>query len=157
MKDLLEKILQNVDYEPSGWEGEFYVSISKAAELSGLSESQIRYFEGLSGINIGQREGPKERNRVYTKRDVKLLRAVYQCADARPAEIAQVIKEHQELILERLGQVTLPQIIQHEELLSGQDFLIAGLVAVLLSIWQEAAGPQGAMIQGVILGPQKAS
>ncbi|HYT41587.1 MAG TPA: hypothetical protein VEP90_04535, partial [Methylomirabilota bacterium] len=63
MKDLLEKILQNVDYESPDWGDEFYVSISKAAELSGLSESQIRYFESLSGINIGQREGPKARNR----------------------------------------------------------------------------------------------
>src|SRR6266568_2760831 len=157
MKDLLEKILQNVDYESPDWGDEFYVSISKAAELSGLSESQIRYFESLSGINIGQRAGPKARNRVYTKRNVKLLRAVYKCADARPAEIAQVIKEHQERILERLGQVTLPQILQHEEQLRGQDYLIAGLVAVLLSIWQDAAGQQGSMIRGVILGPQKAS
>ena len=42
---------------------EFCVSITKAAELSGLSESQIRYLEGLQGINIGKR-GPRERNRA---------------------------------------------------------------------------------------------
>lgn len=157
MKDLLEHILQNVDYEQPGWDDEFYVSISKAAELSGLSESQIRYFESLSGINIGQREGPKERNRVYTKRDVRLLQAVYRCKEARPAEIAEVIKSHQEQILERLEQFTLPQIIQHEEAIAGYHVLITGLVALLLSIWQEAATPPGTTIEGVIFGPQKES
>ncbi len=157
MKDLLEYILQNVDYEQPGWDGEFYVSISKAAELSKLSESQIRYFESLSGINIGQREGPKERNRVYTKRDVRLLQAVYRCKDARPAEIAEVIKNHQEQILERLEQFTLPQIIQHEEAIAGYHVLITGLVALLLSIWQEAAAPPGTTLEGVIFGPQKES
>ncbi|HYL44417.1 MAG TPA: MerR family transcriptional regulator [Ktedonobacteraceae bacterium] len=157
MKDLLEHILQNVDYEQPGWDDEFYVSISKAAELSGLSESQIRYFESLSGINIGQREGPKERNRVYTKRDVRLLQAVYRCKEARPAEIAEVIKSHQEQILERLEQFTLPQIIQHEEAIAGYHVLITGLVALLLSIWQEAATPPGTTIEGIIFGPQKES
>ena len=155
MKDLLKNILQNLDYEPPGWEDEFYVSISKAAELSGLSESQIRYFENLGGVNLGQREGPKERNRVYNKQDVRLLRAVYLCSDARPAEVAQVIREHQERILEQLGRVTLPQIMRHEESVAGHDYLITGLVSVLLSIWQELLTPQGVVIKGVILGPQK--
>jgi DNA-binding transcriptional MerR regulator len=155
MKDLLENILQNLDYEPPGWEDEFYVSIGRASELSGLSESQIRYFESLGGVTIGQREGPKERNRVYTRQDVRLLRAVYQCTDARPAEIAQIIKEHQERILERLGQVSLPQVLRHEEAVAGRDFLISGLVSVLISMWQESLTPQDPVIQGVILGQQK--
>ena len=155
MRDLLETLLQNLDYEPPGWENEFYVSISKAAELSGLSESQIRYFENLGGVTLGQREGPKERNRVYNRQDVRLLRAVYLCSDARPAEIAQMIREHQERILEQLGRVTLPQIMRHEEAVAGHDYLITGLISVLLSIWQDLLTPQGVLITGVILGPQK--
>jgi DNA-binding transcriptional MerR regulator len=157
MKDLLESILDNLDYEPPGWENEFYVSISRAAELSGLSESQIRYFEGLSGVNVGQREGPKERNRVYSRQDVRLLRAVYLCPEARPAEIAQVVKEHQERILAQLGQVTLPQLLRHEEAAAGRDYLLTGLVSILLSLWQELLTPQGVVVQGAILGPQKDS
>src|SRR6266702_1723948 len=126
MKDLLEKILQNVDYESPDWGDEFYVSISKASELSGLSESQIRYFESLctqSGITLGRREGPNARNRVYTKRDVRLLRWVYECNDVRLAEIAQFIKKEQKKILESLGEVTLPKLIKHEQHIAGHDML----------------------------------
>src|SRR5947209_7296411 len=108
MEDFLATLLQYADYEPPEWDNEFYVSISKAAGLSGLSPSQIRYFEDLSGGVIGRREGPRARNRVYTKRDIRLLKGVYLSKDIRPAEIAQFIKDHQEEILQRLGQVTLP-------------------------------------------------
>src|SRR5437879_1650476 len=105
MEGLLDKLLQNADYVTSDWDKEFYVSISKASELSGLFESQIRYFESLctqSGITLGRREGPNARNRVYTKRDVRLLRWVYECNDVRLAEIAQFIKKEQKKILESL-------------------------------------------------------
>src|SRR5207302_9049724 len=83
-------------------DNEFCVSITKAAELSGLSESQIRYLESLPGINLGKR-GPKERNRVYTKQDVKLLWWIAQKQkDHRPSEIADFLSQHQEEILGNL-------------------------------------------------------
>src|SRR5712691_3351805 len=83
-------------------DNEFCVSITKAAELSGLTESQIRYLESLTGVNIGKR-GPKERNRVYTKQDVKLLWWVAQNQkNHRPSEIADFLSQHQEDILSKL-------------------------------------------------------
>ncbi len=137
---------------------EFCVSITKAAELSGFSESQIRYFESLPGVNIGKR-GPKERNRVYTKQDVRLLWWVaQQQQDHRPSEIADYLSQHQEDILGKLGRMTLKQVVDHEELSSGYDVLVSRLVALILSMWQEAALGRGkkadAVIRGVIFGPQ---
>jgi hypothetical protein len=80
----LTDLLQLAEIEHSGWDDEFYVSIGKAAKLSGLSQSQIRYFEkSLEGITIGKREGPNKRNRVYTKRDIRLLKWVYQHTHCR--------------------------------------------------------------------------
>lgn len=140
---------------------EFCVSITKAAELSGFSESQIRYLEGLPGVNIGKR-GPKERNRVYTKQDVKLLWWVaQQQKDHRPSEIADYLSQHQEDILGKLGRITLIQVVEHEEMSSGYDVLVSRLVALILSMWQEAALGSGkkadAVIRGVIFGPQDES
>jgi DNA-binding transcriptional MerR regulator len=137
---------------------EFCVSITKAAELSGLSESQIRYLEGLPGINLGKR-GPRERNRVYTRHDVKLLWWIAQKQkDHRPSEIADYLSQHQEEILGRLGRITLQQVVQHEQNSSACDVLISRLVALILSIWQEAALGGGkkadAVIMGVVFGPQ---
>src|SRR5436305_14846863 len=92
-----------VEVLPELDDDEFCVSITKAAELSGLSESQIRYLEGLPGVNIGKR-GPKERNRVYTKQDVKLLWWIAQKQrDHRPSEIADYLSRHQAEVLGRLG------------------------------------------------------
>jgi DNA-binding transcriptional MerR regulator len=137
---------------------EFCVSITKAAELSGLTESQIRYLEGLPGVNIGKR-GPKERNRVYTKQDVKLLWWIAQKQkDHRPSEIAGYIGRHQEDILGSLGRITLQQIIQLEQISSAFNVLVSRLVALILSIWQEASLGGGkkadAAIMGVVFGPQ---
>src|SRR5437763_4535961 len=135
---------------------EFCVSITKASELSGLSESQIRYLEGLPGINLGKRR-PGERNRVYTKLDVKLLRWIAQ-QDGRPADIADILKHNQEEILRDLGHVTLNQVVEYEKLSSGHDVLISRLIALLVSIWQEAAQQHvkgDAVILGIIFGPQE--
>src|SRR5579859_1491825 len=138
------------------YDDEFCVSITKAAELSGLSESQIRYLEGLQGITIGKR-GPKERNRVYTKQDVKLLRWIAQ-HDYQPSKIANYLGQHQEEVLSRLGRITLQQVVQYEQNSSAHDVLVSRLVALILSIWQEAALGGGkkadAAIMGVIFGPQ---
>ena len=135
---------------------EFCVSITKAAELSGLSESQIRYLEGLQGVNIGKR-GPKERNRVYTKQDVKLLWWIAQ-QDFQPSKIANFLSQRQEEILSVLGRITLQRVVQHEQDSSAHDVLISRLVALILSIWQEAALGGGkkadAIIRGVVFGPQ---
>jgi len=133
---------------------EFCVSITKAAELSGLSESQIRYLEQLPGINVGKRR-PGERNRVYTKLDVKLLRWFAQ-QDSRPSETAEYLKEHQEEILKSVGYVTLEQVTEYEKDSAGHDVLISRLVALLMSIWQEATQlvRGDAIILGVIFGPQ---
>jgi DNA-binding transcriptional MerR regulator len=150
----LTDLLQLAEIEHSGWDDEFYVSIGKAAKLSGLSQSQIRYFEkSLEGITIGKREGPNKRNRVYTKRDIRLLKWVYQCSNIRTADMSQLIKDNQNEIFESLGQSTLPQIIQYEQTIMGRDALISGLVTILLSIWQESSKPSGKYIQGIILGP----
>src|SRR5712691_1857560 len=139
-------------------DNEFYVSITKAAELSGLSESRIRYLESLPGVTIGKR-GPKERNRVYTKQDVKLLWWVaQQQKEYRPSEIADYLSQHQEDILSKLGRITLKQVVEHEEMSSGYDVLVSRLVALILSMWQEAAlgrdKKADAVIRGVIFGPQ---
>jgi len=138
---------------------EFCVSITKAAELSRLSESQIRYLEVLPGINIGKRR-PGERNRVYTRQDVNLLRWIVQ-QDVRPSEIADILKQNQEQILKDLGHVTLDRVIQREDSSSGEDVLISRLVTLLISIWQEVAQSAGAkgdaIILSVIFGPQNES
>jgi len=156
MGDSFDNLLQNIPYEPPGWDEEFYVSISKASQLSGLTESQIRYLEDLPALNIGRREGPSGRNRIYTKRDVKLLRWIYNCKDVRPAEIAQYFKEHQPQILERLEHVTLQQLIQHEQVIAGHDVLVSRLATLLLGIWRDAIVPEQVM-EGVILGPKDAA
>ena len=141
-------------------ENEFCVSITKAAELSGFSESQIRYLESLSGVTIGKRR-PNERNRVYTKQDVKLLWWIAQkLQDKKPSEIADFLSQHQEEILGNLGRITLKQVVDYEQVSSGHDILVSRLVALILSMWQEAALGQGnkadAVIMGVVFGPQDA-
>src|SRR5712691_797238 len=150
IKPIKAEELPNLD------DDEFCVSITKAAELSGLSESQIRYLEALQGINIGKR-GPKERNRVYTKQDVKLLWWIAQ-QDYQPSKIAKFLSQRQEEILSVLGRITLQRVVQHEQDSSAHDVLVSRLVALILSIWQEAALGGGkkadAIIRGVVFGPQ---
>lgn len=155
MGNRLAELLQALKHEPLDWDNEFYVGISRASHLSDLSESQIRYFENLPGITIGRKQG---RNREYTKRDVRLLKCVYECKDLRPSQVAELFSEHQEEILEALEYPTLPQLVQHEQSFCGHDVLVSKLIALLLSIWRDAikdrARDFSASVQGIILGPQ---
>ncbi|MGH2498117.1 MAG: MerR family transcriptional regulator [Ktedonobacteraceae bacterium] len=153
MEDLWADFLQSIEYDPAEWDNEFYVSISKASDLSGLSQSQIRYFEALKGVNIGKREGPNARNRVYTKRDIQLLRWVYRNNAARPAELANTLSEHQAEIFERLGQAILPQLVKRECKIAGYDAVISDLATLLMEIWQGSVSSGQAILYGAILGP----
>src|SRR2546421_1538523 len=129
MKD--EKLGKRSEELPDLDDDEFCVSITKAAELSRLSESQIRYLESLPGVNLGKR-GPKERNRMYTKQDVKLLRWIAQKQkDHRPSEIADFLSQHQEEIYSSLERITLQQVVEHEQISSGYDVLVSRLVALI--------------------------
>ena len=135
---------------------EFCVSITRAAQLSNLSESQIRYLENLPGVVIGRRR-PKERNRVYTKQDIQLLRWIG-AQNLSPARIAERLKDEQAEILDGLGHITLEQVTLYEQEASGLDVLISRLVATMMAIWNEASLEDGivsdAVIEGVIFGPQ---
>ncbi len=158
MDELRDKLLHNSGGGLTDEDKDFYVSISKAAELSKLSVSQIRYFEALcneKSFTFGRREGPNNRNRVYTKRDVKLLQRVYQCNNSKLADIVQFIIEHQQAILESLDHITLPQLLKHEQQIAGYNILISGLVTILLSLWQEVITSTHTTLKGVIFGPQK--
>ena len=133
---------------------DFCVSITKATELSGLTESQIRYLDTLPSITIGKRR-LGERNRVYSKLDVMLLRWIAE-QEGRPSDIIDRFNKQQEKILRELGHVTLQQVIDAERSALGHDVLVSRLVTLLLSIWRETmqAMKVDATILCVIFGPQ---
>jgi DNA-binding transcriptional MerR regulator len=114
----------------------FYVGISTAAQLSNLSESQIRYIESLPGITLGRREGPKRRNRVYTQRDIALLRWISK-QNMRPTDVAEEMLRNQEEILKQAGYLTMEKAAQLDDILSGCQPLISRLSSLLLLAWQK--------------------
>jgi hypothetical protein len=136
---------------------DFCVSITRAADLSGLTESQIRYLDALPNITIGKRR-PNERNRVYSKQDVLLLRWIYE-QGGRPSDVIDRLNEGQETILRDLGHLTLQQVLDDERSVLGHDVLVSRLVTVLLSIWRESMQEEKvkAVPLGVIFGPQDES
>ncbi len=139
---------------PSINDDDFCVSITKAAELSGLTDSQIRYLETLPSITLGRRR-PGERNRVYSKLDVMMLRWIAG-QEGRPSDIIDHFNKQQEKILRELGHVTLQQVIDAERSVLGHDVLVSRLVTLLLSVWRETlqAMRVDATPLCVIFGPQ---
>lgn len=155
MSDPLADSLESRHDLPTSQDEDFYVSISRAVELTHLSESRIRYIEKVSPIKIGRKGGPHGRNRVYTRRDIELLKWIAQ-QRVRPAEIGKKLGAEQVII--KAGYSTLRQAIGHDNLLGGQGVLISKLITLLLLLWQTSAqeteATQGRKIEGIILGPQ---
>lgn len=81
------------------WRHELSVSIGQARKLSGLKESQIRYFESIGALRPAKSSDTAGASRRYSLVDLRRLCALASLSKGhRPAEAARILLRHVDLI-----------------------------------------------------------
>lgn len=92
----LAEIVQMLGRETERWRDQLAVSIGRASELTGLKESQIRYFEELDALQPQKTTEQRGASRLYTITDLRRLYTLGQLTrlNYRPAEAARIVRAH---------------------------------------------------------------
>ena len=135
--ETLYPIVHQVDEEATRWRETMAVSIGRAVALTGLKESQIRYFEDLGALRpakVGVHHGA---TRVYSVADLRRLRALslLLAQGQRPSEAAEVVRAHHGLI-EAGRALVFSKLLEHERSVVADGFLLARLVDQLIEAVQ---------------------
>lgn len=87
-------ILADVNREAVGWRDDMSVSIGRARAISGLKETQIRYFEELGALQPAKTGAGSGASRLYSLADLRRLRVLASLLRAgyRPATAAEVVR-----------------------------------------------------------------
>jgi DNA-binding transcriptional MerR regulator len=90
----LGEIVQMLGRETERWRDQLAVSIGRASELTGLKESQIRYFEEIEALQPQKTTDQRGASRLYTISDLRRLYALAQLTrqNYRPAEAARIVR-----------------------------------------------------------------
>lgn len=135
--DTLTPIVRQVDEEATRWRDNLAVSIGRAVALTGLKESQIRYFEELGALRPAKAGAHSGAARVYSVVDLRRLRALslLLAQGQRPGEAAEIVRAHHGLI-EAGRALVFSKLLEHERSVVADGFLLARLVDQLIEAVQ---------------------
>ena len=133
----LDQIVQQLDTEATRWRETLAVSIGRAVALTGLKESQIRYFEELGALRPAKVSAQAGATRVYSVADLRRLRALALLLEQghRPGEAAELVRAHHGLI-EAGRALVFSKLLEHERSVVADGFLLARLVDQLIEAVQ---------------------
>lgn len=109
------------------------VSIGRASALTGLRESQVRYFEELKALHPAKATASPGSPRLYTLNDLRRLYTLAQLVEHgyRPIEAAETVKQYAGLI-ERGDHRSLADLVREEDLAATDGFMLACLAGQLM-------------------------
>jgi DNA-binding transcriptional MerR regulator len=143
--DTLHDILDGLRRSSEDWRTELSVSIGRARALTGLKETQIRYFEELGALHPAKTGAKTGASRLYTLADLRRLHALAALLQAghRPAEAAEIVRNHAQRI-ELDARPSLADTARFELLAEIDGFLLSRLATQLLDAANAALGaPEG--------------
>lgn len=134
--DLLA-VVEVISREAEQWRTTLAVSIGRASALTGLKETQIRYFEDLGALQPAKMTEQTGSNRLYTIMDLRRLYALGLLVKQgrRPAEAARLVLRHSQLI-EQGSHGLVADILAHEGSAITDGFLLARLLSQVIDAVQ---------------------
>ncbi|NJM07967.1 MerR family transcriptional regulator [Candidatus Gracilibacteria bacterium] len=125
---LVANLFDEVERASATWHDQFAVSISRASEIAGLREHQIRYFEELGALQP-LKSGTAGVTRRYTISDVRRLRVLALLSERgfRAAEATDLVNAH----TPSAGHA-VERVLARERNAVADGFLLARLVSQLI-------------------------
>jgi DNA-binding transcriptional MerR regulator len=150
--DTLHHILDGLRRSSEDWRTELSVSIGRARALTGLKETQIRYFEELGALHPAKTGASAGASRLYTLADLRRLHALAALLRAghRPAEAAEIVRNHAQRI-DLDARPSLPDTARVELLAEIDGFLLSRLATQLLDIANLALGASEGRVVAILL------
>lgn len=135
----LAEIVQMLGRETERWREQLAVSIGRASELTGLKESQIRYFEELEALQPHKTTDQRGASRLYTIADLRRLFALSQLTrqNYRPSEAARIVRTNAPFVDGGVYRSVSEIINAESSVLTDGFFLSRVLTQVLLACQAE--------------------
>lgn len=139
----LSAIIETVDHEAGAWQRDLSVSIGQARELTGLKDSQIRYYEDLEALQPRKTSAQSGASRLFSLADLRRLRVLALLVEhgRRPAEAAELVRTFGHAIAAGAHR-PICQIARQERSAVADGFLLARLISQLIEAAQEELNPQ---------------
>lgn len=129
----LDKIIQEVTAASVAWADELRVTIGRAAAISGLRESQIRYFEELGALQPATTTGKAGASRLYSLSDLRRLRVLARLSpEYKAAEAADLVRQHAEAI-DHEPPIALEAALAQERSAVADGFFLARIISQIIA------------------------
>lgn len=129
-------IVSQIDTEVPHWRQSMAVTIGQAAELTKLTEAQIRYFEELEAVQPAKTSKKHGASRLYTVTDLRRLRALaLLLPHCRPAEAAEQVRR-QAALFERGALRPVTGILDSERNAVADGFFLVRLISQVIDAVQ---------------------
>lgn len=139
----LTTIIQQIDQETESWRAELSVSIGQAQQMTGLKDSQIRYYEELEALRPRKTSAQSGASRLFTIADLRRLRVLALLAQQglRPAEAAELVKQYSQAIDTGVRK-PIATIVRQERSAVADGFFLTRLITQIIEAAQaELADP----------------
>jgi len=133
----LAEIIDQVEREAASWRAELSVSIGQAQQMTGLKDSQIRYYEELEALQPRKAGSQSGSTRFFTIADIRRLKvlALLMQRGRRPAEAAELVRFHSEAV-DVGAHKPITAIIRAERSAVTDGFFLARLISQIIEAAQ---------------------
>jgi DNA-binding transcriptional MerR regulator/GGDEF domain-containing protein len=129
----LTDIVQQIGNEAEHWAQELLVTIGRAGAISGLKESQIRYYEELGALQPATTTGRAGSSRLYGLSDLRRLRALaLLAAHYKPSEAAEIVRRNAQRI-EHGDPITIDATLAQEQHAVADGFVLTRVLSQVVA------------------------
>jgi DNA-binding transcriptional MerR regulator/GGDEF domain-containing protein len=135
-------LIDTVRCEAEHWVHELLVTIGRASMISGLKESQIRYYEELNALQPATTTGRAGASRLYSLSDLRRLRLLALLitqAGIKPAEAADLVTQYADHIDHGAPVALDAALVQERHAVADGFFLARILSQVICALEAEVA------------------
>lgn len=138
LSSTLKKIVAEIDQDVESWRETLMVGIGQARKLTGLKDTQIRYFESLGALQLTKNAEQQGASRLYDLQDLRRLKALALLLQSsyKPAEAAEIIKQHGAVVDQGLA-LPISELLVQESNSTVDGFLLVRLSSQLLFAFQQ--------------------
>lgn len=137
----LAEIIEQVDAEAHRWWSDLSVTIGQAKVITGLKDSQIRYYEELEALRPRKTSAQSGASRLFSMAELRRLRvlALLNEAGLRAAEAAELVRAHSGAI-DVGARRPIAAIIREERGVVADGFVITRLMSQVIAAAEAELG-----------------
>ena len=142
----LDTLIRDVAEESTGWVNELLVTIGRASMISGLKESQIRYYEELGALQPATTTGRTGASRLYSIGDLRRLRVLARLSThVKAAEAADIVRRNAAMIDHELP-IAVETALAQERSAVADGFFLARIISQIIAALQVELDLQAATL-----------